>query len=237
MAHKQLPPSDLLRKLLRYEPETGKLFWRRRCRSFFTSDTAWKIWNTRYCDTEALTTPDVRGYFRGRLLKEPVAAHRIAWAMHYGHGPDGEIDHINGNRADNRIDNLRVVTSAENKKNLAMNSRNTSGISGVGWHKATGKWRAYLRVAGKHKQLGLFLSKQDAAQAVALAKAENGFCERHGLPLEWEYKMTDDILAFQQGREAAMEGKLRDKRRSKGWLEGYDAVASPKQARTERGLQ
>lgn len=169
-----------MRKLLRYERETGKLFWLERPREMFPDERAWKIWNTRYAGKEAFTADNGNGYRRGAVFDKMYRAHRVIWAIHTGAWPDDHIDHINGVRDDNRIDNLRAVSHAENQKNCRGRKDNTSGVMGVHWYKRRGAWQAYIKVAGKNKHLGYFKSKEDAIAARAAAEIEYGFHENHG---------------------------------------------------------
>ena len=74
------------------------------------------------------------------LFNKQYKAHRIAWMYEYGHFPKDNIDHINGNKKDNRIINLRDVTSLINHKNMSIDKRNKSGKTGVTWHKLSKKW-------------------------------------------------------------------------------------------------
>lgn len=92
--------------------------------------------------------------------------------MAYGAWPDGEIDHINGDRKDNRLENLRLATSSENKQNIGLKSNNRSGFTGVSWFAAAKKWRADITIAGKMRHLGRFDTPEAAAEAYAKAKAE-----------------------------------------------------------------
>jgi hypothetical protein len=107
-------------------------------------------------------------------------AHRAAWCLYHGEWPAGVIDHINGDKTDNRIENLRCVTPSINSRNMKKFKHNTSGIAGVCWHKASNKWRAIVTVGGRQKSLGVFSDKDDAAKAVARSRRELGFTERHG---------------------------------------------------------
>ncbi len=101
-------------------------------------------------------------------------AHRLAYAIHHGTMPPREkwIDHIDGNPANNRIENLRLATNAENGRNRQnLNKRNSSGFTGVFWHIRKQKWSAQIRVSGRCIYLGLFNNKQDAIEARRLAEA------------------------------------------------------------------
>lgn len=166
--------ADLLAKLkqdLSYDPETGMFHWTRgggpaRRPSGIAGDI------------------NAIGYRRIRLGGDTYVAHRIAWLFHYGELPDDDvqIDHINGDRADNRISNLRLATRFENTRNSRRRRDNTSGVKGVGWHKSTGKWVAYIRENGKHRHLGLFRSIDEAADTVRRARERlHGEFANHGI--------------------------------------------------------
>lgn len=174
MTDKNLPSIDYLHKRLRYEPETGKLFWR-------DCEEMPKKWRTRYAGNEAFTSANGHGYRKGSIYGVMFQAHRVIWAIHYGEWPSDQIDHINGVRNDNRISNLRVVTNQENGRNSSMRSDNTSGVCGVCWHKASGKWHAHIMVDGRSKHLGLFPTIAAAAAARAEASRRYGFTDRHGI--------------------------------------------------------
>ena len=177
---KDLPSPELLRKLLRYDAETGKLFWLHRPRSMFTSDRVFSSWNSRFSGNEAFSTIKKDGYMCGGMLSKTFKAHRVAWALYFGQWPEFEIDHINGDRSDNRIKNLRSATKSINQRNSALPSNNTSGHHGVSFDKLTGKWRAWIAINGKFKHLGLFFDIEDAISARRCSEAGLGFTERHG---------------------------------------------------------
>lgn len=105
-------------------------------------------------------------------------AHRIIWEIHNGEIPAGMvIDHINGCQHDNRIENLRCVTQQVNTMNMKKQKNNTSGITGVGFHKQRKKWRATFM----DKHLGLFDSFVDACDARIVAEVSSGISTaRHG---------------------------------------------------------
>lgn len=97
-------------------------------------------------------------------------AHRLAWLITTGDEPAGQIDHINGDRLDNRISNLRVASRSENGQNRGIQANNTSGYVGVSWHKANAMWWAGIKLNGKRKSLGYFHDPAEASAAYLDAK-------------------------------------------------------------------
>lgn len=172
---KPLPSIEYLRQRLRYEPETGKLFW-------LDYEEMPQQWRSVWFGKEAFTSYQSEGYRKGKIDGVSYLAHRVAYALYHAEWPFAQIDHINGIRTDNRIVNLRVVTSQENQHNMTMRSDNTSGITGVTWHKRDRKWAAHIRLSGKKKHLGFFKTIEEAAIARAEASRLYGFTERHGTP-------------------------------------------------------
>jgi len=108
-----------------------------------------------------------RGYRHVKYKKQTHMEHRVVWEMHFGEIPNGlHIDHINRNRSDNRIENLRLATPYQNRQNAPSGkSAPTSEHKGVFWSTARGKWVAALSVRGKQKCLGGFDDEGDAALA------------------------------------------------------------------------
>lgn len=99
------------------------------------------------------------GYVRVRLAEMGgrLFAHNIIWQMFNGSIPeDMYVDHINGNRSDNRIENLRLVTKSQNGQNQKLHSNNTSGCKNVSWHSGRNKWVVSIQVDNKRKQIGYF---------------------------------------------------------------------------------
>lgn len=178
---------ELCRQLLRYEPETGRLYWRERPRGLCPSDRIFKSWNTKWAGKPAfeyLRHSGKSGYttLSGAILNVPFKAHRVAWAIHFGEWPDGEIDHVNGDPLDNRIANLRIVTRSENMRNMRLPSDNKSGCIGVHWSERHSRWVAKLRMPGvsRYKHLGLFKTVEAAAQAIEDAKSRYDYHPNHG---------------------------------------------------------
>ncbi len=108
---------------------------------------------------------DGHGYIALNIKQKPYKAHRVAWAIHHGAWPNGEIDHIDGNGKNNRLTNLRLVTHSQNCKNRKLNSNNNSKNKGVSWYPKYEKWRAYISLDGKWISLGYFTTKEEAIAA------------------------------------------------------------------------
>lgn len=178
----RIPSPERLRKLLRYVSESGKLFWApRKVGDFPERNTEGQVlaWNSLHADREAFTAND-KGYLTGQVDGAHYFAHRVVWAICHGRWPVGEIDHINGLKSDNRISNLREVTRKENSRNCRLHRGNTSGVTGVSFHRLTGKWAARIQADDKSKHLGLFPSIAEAAAARKAAELANGYHPNHG---------------------------------------------------------
>jgi hypothetical protein len=170
MAIKELPSPDLLKQVLRYEPETGRLFWLARPASMFVDGIqsaahSCAIFNNRCANTEAFTAAHNRGYRQGRIFGVSYLAHRVIWAIQTGETPSAEIDHINGIKDDNRWSNLRAATHAQNMRNIKSRIGSTSIFLGVHWRKDCKKWAAAIRYDGHLQHLGYFSNETDAAIA------------------------------------------------------------------------
>ncbi|WP_298965117.1 HNH endonuclease signature motif containing protein [uncultured Roseibium sp.] len=169
----------MAKQLLSYDADTGKFTWKNRERQHFKSERDWKIWNTKNAGKEAFTAKDAKGYSVGRIFGRACKAHRIAWLMTHGCHPD-VIDHINGDPADNRAQNLRNVSHKANGRNTKLSANNSSGINGVFWDKKRQQWEAKIKVDGRSKHLGYFKSKEDAKAIRSRADNKFGFHENHG---------------------------------------------------------
>lgn len=174
-----LSPEDV-RELLDYDPTTGLFTWRKRTRKWFTTERAMKGFNTQFAGKPALTANDGNGYRHGQIMMRNYKAHRVAWAHYHGKWPTGQIDHIEGPIKGDGVSNLRDVSHQVNAKNQKRSSANTTGVTGVTFHKASGKFHAYINVGGKRKSLGYFDSLEGAADARKIADVQHGFHPNHG---------------------------------------------------------
>ena len=168
---------------VRADPETGKLWWRRPLRSQFQSDKLWRISLARRTNREALSSPHSAGYLHGKINGHPLFAHVAMFALVHGVWPSGQIDHIDGNRTNNRISNLRDVSASDNQRNQSRRSTNRSGFTGVHWHAQSKSWRAQIRHDGRTVSLGCFKTISEAARARAKANVRFGYHENHGRPV------------------------------------------------------
>jgi hypothetical protein len=166
----ELPPAADLCRLLDYDAETGVLTWKPRGVSG---------WDKRWAGKPAFNC-HWNGYRVGVLLgRRSIGAHRVAFKLVHGFDAP-EIDHINGDRADNRIANLRSVTTTENRRNAARPRHNTSGCVGVHFKKDKQKWVAYISLADRYTHIGYFPTKEGAIAARKQAERDHGFHPNHG---------------------------------------------------------
>ena len=155
--------ADLDAALL-YDPETGLLSWAARGVPKFDNKLAGKV--------AGANRPD--GYKSVRFQGKTYLAHRLAWRLYHGDWPEGEIDHINGDKLDNSIQNLRVCTTAENRRNMPTRKNKTSRFSGV--RKSRNAWSVIV----DSKYRGHFASEDEAGAHAAKLYAELGFHPNHG---------------------------------------------------------
>ena len=120
-----------------------------------------------------------QGYKLVTIENKTYRAHRLAWLYMYGVWPSGQIDHIDHNRSNNSISNLRDVTHQDNHKNKPLQKNNKSGTHGVSLLK-NGKWRSRIKINGKEKHLGFFNSKKEAVESRLNAEIKYGFHINHG---------------------------------------------------------
>ena len=147
---------ERLHQLLVYDRETGIFVWR--------TSTCNRVGIGRRAGTLNHT-----GYVQITINGRKYQAHRIAWLYIYDKWPSADLDHINQDKTDNRIANLREVTCSENQQNTAKQARNTSGFKGVDWHARAKCWRARITLNGAQRFLGTYPSPEAASAAYEYA--------------------------------------------------------------------
>lgn len=187
MADRRILTPEVLRQLLRYEADTGKLFWRERGPEWFperyrSAQANADAWNTKFAGKQAFTCQIYGTYHIGAVLKVTVNAHRVAWSIVHGvHIEDlREIDHINGNYSDNRLVNLREVPHAVNARNVSLYKTNKTGVHGISWDRGHNAWSASIRHGGKQHRIGRFKCFGRAVSARKAAEREHGYHPNHG---------------------------------------------------------
>jgi hypothetical protein len=165
---KPLPPLAELSARLSYDPQAG----------IFT----WKVEPRRGMKAGAIAgCIDSNGYVQIRHNKKIIFAHRLAWLFFYGEDPgDKDIDHVNQNRSDNRITNLRLADRAENMWNRGACVTNKSGYKGVCWSNSNG-WFAQVKRRGEYHSASGFATAEAAYQwTCAVREALHGEFVSHG---------------------------------------------------------
>jgi predicted transcriptional regulator len=152
-------------ELLRYDAATGDFYWR-------ISPNA-RAPVGAMAGKQSLSGPGQNKYRVVQIGGERIKAHRLVWFLFHGEWPRKVLDHVNGNTLDNRIENLRDVTSQQNSWNIHRAMRNSrSGVLGVDWVASRKKWRAQIRVGGRKMCIGYFSSAEEAGAAYQQAKNE-----------------------------------------------------------------
>ena len=175
---------EIVRELLDVDYETGKLYWKPRDLKWFlhceNPERRFKWWNLMFSKKEAFNGFNHNGYKKGKIFRKYYLAHRIIFLHRYGWLPE-QIDHINGNRTDNRIINLRPATNHINSCNAKIKKNNTSGTTGVCFCKQSEGWKA--RINYKKKVYSkYFKNKTDAIEWREKMKNKfPNFTPRHGV--------------------------------------------------------
>ena len=148
---RKMPPLSSFQNRLKYDADTGIFTWLGE-------------FNAKRVGRRAGTTVGIKGYRTITIKKRRYYEHRVAWYMMTGEDPTGfEIDHINGDKSDNRFCNLRLATSQTNKANCGLTKSNNSGFKGV--HARGSRWIASITYDNKLIHLGMFKCPKEAAIA------------------------------------------------------------------------
>jgi len=177
---KPLPEISLLRQLIDYNPTSGQFIWAYRPVTMFGREWKYHQWNNTHAGKECFITPRGAGYLGGCVLGVKLKSHRVAWALHHGSWPIYDIDHINHDRTDNRIANLRHVHRSENNKNRPPQKNNRSGFVGIAWNPECRKWKCDIGHEGANVYLGVHACIGVAIRARRNAERSFGFHENHG---------------------------------------------------------
>lgn len=176
---------DIVRELLDYDPGTGVLTWKWREEKWFQNGATpsirfriWNSWNTKNAGKEAMGCLD-DGYKQGLLFRKRYKAHRIIWFWMTGKWPE-QIDHINGDPADNRWENLRDVPTIINARNTKKRTTNTSGFPGVAKLRGCKTFGLQITLLnGERYAENGFLSAEAAYERWKQIAQENGYHENH----------------------------------------------------------
>lgn len=169
----------ILKELVEYNGDTGQFTWKCRDRSYFKSDGSCISWNSRFAGKPAFNSENGKGYLAGELMGRTYKSHHVAWAIIYGEWPK-QIDHINGDRSDNRITNLRQVNDGENSRNRKTPKSNISGQVGVFYDRRRKRWVSRIHRDGERIFIGHFKTKFEAVEARRAAEIEHGYHPNHG---------------------------------------------------------
>ena len=168
---KELPSLEYLNDCFEYVSETGVLVWKVRPLKHFRCGQGCKMFNTAYSGKEAGTLEDRKDRNTSRrtvrLFNKHFMVHRIIWKLVTGKDVTRHIDHINGNGLDNRFENLREATNAENLWNVGASCKNKTGYKGVSRHRT--RYQACIKVNGKNMYLGHFETPEEAHKAFRIA--------------------------------------------------------------------
>lgn len=174
-------PASILQERLSYDHETGRLRWLDAPLGYFPTEQARRLFMRDFAGKPAFTTKSPTGYLHGSIRWEGkrffLLAHRVCWAVFFGEWPKEEIDHINRDRADNRIVNLREASRSKNAFNRQFQA-NKTGYAGV--QKQRNRFSAKIRINNKKAHLGTFASAEEAHEAYIDAARK-----MHGEHADW----------------------------------------------------
>lgn len=167
---------ERLKELLHYCPETGVFTWIGKT----STNTRVKKGMQAGC-----IRPD--GYRYIKICQRAYNASRLAWLYQEGYFPENEVDHINRVTNDDRWENLRHVSRQCNARNRGIHKNNSSGVTGIYWHKEKSKWRAKIKVASKTIHIGYYSTKEAAAKARWQAEKKYNFPNCNSTSLAYLY--------------------------------------------------
>lgn len=175
---KRLPTQEVLNDLILYAPDTGYACWKHRDGKYFSSNWSYLVWNKVYAN-KPITCKNHHGYLCTSIFGSKYLLHRLVWKLVFNEEPS-DLDHVNGVRDDNRLQNLRVVNHQENMRNMRKVAANSSGHAGVYKHTQNGRWVAQISVDNKTRYLGIFDSIEDAITCRRKAELMYNFHDNNG---------------------------------------------------------
>ena len=166
---------ELVRDYFNYDNHSGLLYWKDNVPLKHFQDKRGQTRHNNMFGNKEAGSVTRQGYKRVQLQGKPYAVHRLIWLWVYGKLPEDQIDHIDGNKINNRIGNLRDVDNITNAQNQKRPKNNTSGHIGVSKTKY-GKWKVAISVDGKQIHLGNF---EDFDEACNIRKGAEIMCKYH----------------------------------------------------------
>jgi hypothetical protein len=153
---------EYLFSILDYDKNTGFFTWKHR-------NNVGSAWNTRYAYKIAGGLNPTDGYWYIAINKKLHSAHRLAWIYCYGDNPKEHLDHINLDKKDNKIENLRIASVINNSWNIGKKTNNKLGLKGVSRHSYGHKWQVFIVVNKERNYLGLYDCPAAASFAYQIA--------------------------------------------------------------------
>lgn len=175
-----LPTPERVKSVIRYDGQD--FYWLPRPRAMFPDLASFRSFEARYAGQKCAIKKQLNGYHGIRIDRALILVHRLIWVLHYGEWPKGELDHINGDKFDNRIENLRDCTKSQNMRNQKLRRDSTSGFPGVHFcrDKKNKPWVARIGMRGTWKTLGYFATREEAIDCRKREQVKFGFSEHHG---------------------------------------------------------
>ncbi len=187
---------EIIKELIYYNPKTGLAYWRNRPLKYFQHcqypRAQQKSWNTRHSD-KCICCRDKKGYLQTTIFNKYYLLHRLIWLYMEGYFPENDIDHKDRNPPNNKWDNLRHTSRSCNIKNQRKRISNTSGITGVYWHKEE-FWYSRIYAQNRRINLGSYKNFDDAVKARYRAEIKYEFPNCQTVSTSYQYLKRKNLL-------------------------------------------